>query len=413
MFESPSIPNPEKPNLENKEDLVKLDLKFYVTDHSPDNVDTGSSQKMTELYGDIKQDGVTSVRYDWRWGKIEPQIGQFQDEAIKRYQQAVQIMKGVGLEAPTIVLSNIPAWALDLYKTDKEKFFIEYRQYVQKVRDVLSQATTETGELIPYIQVLNELNNIIYTPIESQDLPRLCGITREVLSDYNPEIKLMGTIFVGNLPEVAKKVSLGKIDLGTPAEEYLDQNKENLEGFDVIAVDYYPGMWHIPIAEAHENKKELFQQLGLLQKVMEKIASWGKEYELGEIGIQTNIPFIGEQNNQDRQRYFFDVFFRSFKQMLLDFKKRNIPLPTRVGLYQAQDQPPASLSGKILRNLTPFPENDMGMRKSYGGRKEILQGKRHRKEGDDRGPSQMGQIINFMNSPVKKSEGNKNTDGLV
>ena len=44
-------------------------------------------------------------------------------------------MEEVGLDAPTIILSNPPKWAVELYRKDKEKFFEEYRKIKQQNRN--------------------------------------------------------------------------------------------------------------------------------------------------------------------------------------------------------------------------------------------------------------------------------------
>ena len=53
----------EKPEEQQKEkqESQKFDLEFYITDHSADNADTGNPEKLRELYGDVKKDGVESV----------------------------------------------------------------------------------------------------------------------------------------------------------------------------------------------------------------------------------------------------------------------------------------------------------------------------------------------------------------
>jgi len=422
-FDHASINNKAKeiPAVENKpeqgaEMTKPFNLKFFVTDHSADDAGTGSPEKLKALYEDIAKDGVTSVRYDWRWNKIEPQKGELQNERLDRYGQAVEIMKEAKLEVPTVIFSSIPKWALELYNKDKEEFFNAYQDYVEGVKNKLMQTREKTGETIERFQILNELNNAFYTPIDSHDLPRLCAITREKLKDYNPDMKLVASVFAGNLtegslPKVVEKATFGWLRIGTYIEEYLDKYKDELSNFDVFSIDYYPGMFHIPVTEARENKKEIFKQLGLLKKTMEEIAGWNKEYELDEVGMQTNVPWMGDKRNQDRQRYFYDVFFREFKQMLLDFQRKGIELPTRVGLYEAIDEAPKNIVGKILRKATPFPEHDMGTRKDDMSPKEILQGNRHvpeekdekgEKKKKDRGPSQLSNIIRYMNTPVRK-----------
>jgi hypothetical protein len=386
-----------------KEKIKPFDLKFYVTDHSPDSEETGNPEELKKLYEDVKKDGITSVRYDWRWNKIEPGKDDFQQESLGRYGKATEVMKDVGLEVPTIVLSSIPEWALKLYKENKQAFFEEYGKYVKQVQEELTAAHEKTGQLVERVQVLNELNNTVYTPIAPEDIPELIRITRETLREYNPDIKLIGTLFAGNLPKV---ISHFGVKLGTEVAEYMGKNTEMLKQFDVLAVDYYPGMWHIPLVEAQQNGKEIFKQLGLLKETMETIAGWGKEYELGEVGIQTNIPGMSTGHNEDRQRYFYDVFFREFKHMLLDFQERGIELPGHVGLYEAMDEAPkkGNVMGKILRKLTPFPEHDMGMRTSDMERKEIGKGGRHVPEEERSGcPSQLSKIIKYMNAPMGKA----------
>jgi len=57
-------------------------------------------------------------------------------------------MHEAGLEAPTIILSNPPKWAVELYKTDKEKFFTAYQDYVEQVKDSLAQTGGEKNSLV-------------------------------------------------------------------------------------------------------------------------------------------------------------------------------------------------------------------------------------------------------------------------
>ena len=90
--------------------------------------------------------------------------------------------------------------------------------------------------------------------------------------------------------------------------------------------------------------------------------------------------------------------------MLLDFQRKGVELPTRIGLYESIDEAPKNIVGKILRKVTPFPEHDMGIRKSDMSGKEILQGNRHIMDGEERGPSQLSNIIRYMNTPVRKDK---------
>jgi hypothetical protein len=208
------------PEVENSVELTKpFNLGFYVTDHSPDIEETGNPDALRLLYEDIRKDGINSVRYDWRWNNISPTQNNINEGNLNRYGEAISVMAEKGLEPPTIVLSSVPGWALEIYKKDKEAFFEEYKKYIESVKHELVEVYEDTGVLVPRVQVLNELNGTIYNPITHEDIPRLCEITREVLEDYNPDIKLLGTLFAGNLPDVLEKASFGLVNIGIPVEE--------------------------------------------------------------------------------------------------------------------------------------------------------------------------------------------------
>jgi hypothetical protein len=392
-FESQPLENtgrtPDR-NIETRE-REPFPLEFYVTDHSADREDTGNPDVLRALYEDIARDGIQSVRYDWRWKNIEPHGGNFDPESLARYAEAKTLMAEAGLKAPTIILSDLPEWARELYKTNKESFFDAYRNYAETVKQHLAGTP---GEKVGRVQVLNELNNSVFTPVALEDLPRLFEITRETFQDYNPEMKLMATLLASNTGRLT----------GTPIEEYLPKLREIKDSFDTVAVDYYPGTWHFPEGRAatpREYFKETVKNTELLEAVFEEIATWGKEYELGEVGMRTNAPIGG---SEEAQRYFYDSFFRAFKKILITFRGRGLGLPSRVGLYEAIDEPPQTRMGRLLQKFTPFPEHDLGMRKADGERKLVLQGNRHLpEEGRQQGKSQLGRIIDYLRAPAKRS----------
>lgn len=397
----------ERKDLSNAERRESFDLEFYITDHSADLYRGTSLDSLRLLYADIKRDGVKSVRYDWNWREIEPQAGQYSEPVLKNYSEAKNIMDETGLEAPTVILSNPPEWAKKLYKESKEEFFTAFRQYAEQVKGRLAQTA---GEKVATVQVLNELNNSIYNPVAVQDIPRLCQITREVFANYNPNIKLMVTVIAGNIQDFSAK----RMNTGTGISNYLPQLKAIKDSFDEIAVDYYPGLWHLPanneqktidqrMLEQSSALKRLrnavlprhanvFNNLEVLKQVFAEISTWGKDYELGEVGLPTNKPW----GNEKKQRYFFDTFFRAFRELLTEMRTQKLALPKRIGLYSAIDEPPKTLLGKVLRK-TPFPEHDLGMRFGDGKRKMILQGSPHApEEQKEQQPSQLSKIIQYL-----------------
>ena len=372
----------------------RADIPFYITDHSPDIKYGVGMDDLRETYAAVKAEGISSVRYDWRWEELEKNEGESNAGQLARYEQAKGMMEEVGLDAPTIVLSSIPAGAKELYKTDKEQFFSAYERYVTLVRDSLAAIP---GQKVDRIQVLNELNNPVYTPVAAEDLPRLCDITRRIMGEYNGDVKLMATLHAGSLQKL----------LGTDIREYLPKFREIKDSFDIVAVDCYPGMWHWPVEEAglgisdvlfaRKGSEEIFRQMGLLREVFSELAGWEQEYELGEVGLLTNGPWSGEK----KQRFFFDTFFRAFRQMLGEFEREGKKLPSHVGLYEIQDEPTTGALGKLL-SLAPWPENTMGLWQADGDRKSIVDD-HHRKTGEER-ESQLSRIIRYVNTPPKQSD---------
>lgn len=374
----------------------EFNIDVFVTDHSPDNPDTGSPEKLRRLYKDVARDGVDRVRYDFHWGKLENQPGEFDSGLMERYEDAKRAQEESGLEEPIIILSNPPKWAVEIYKQgEKEEFFEFFKEYVEEVKEALKQAG---GKKITTVQILNELNNKQYTLVAVADIPRLCQITREVFKDYNPNLKLMATV---NANSLAKFV-------GSDAKEFLPELKKIKGSFDRIAIDNYPGTWHFPSNAGLDKDldfsqwpptkgvfKQLVKQLDYLKEVLEEVATWDVDYDIGEVGLPSKLPWGGEKS----QRYFYDAFFRELKHLLVDFRKRGLKLPSAVGLYEAIDEPPRNLMGKIL-DKTPYPEHRFGMRTGEGDRKMVLRGR----QGKEKGPSQLSKIIEYLRAPMRGSK---------
>ncbi len=186
--------------------------------------------------------------------------------------------------------------------------------------------------------------------------------------------------------------------------------------FDKVAIDYYPGGWQRPISgeggkivnlvkrvilPGKAAYKEMFVEMDLFKETAEEVASWGKQYELGETGFPTKGAFWGDEQ---RQRYFYDSFFRHFKHLMVDFKARGVPLPDKLGFYQAQNEPPRNFIGKLMRK-TPYPEFDWGMRDEKGKRRAILQGSlRAPEQVRASQESRLSRIIHYMKSPMRESQ---------
>ncbi len=341
---------------------------LFVTDH-PDNP-AESKDKLVELYSGLRDTRIKSVRYDWRWNKIQPGNVRWNEPQLKHYQTAREAMNEAGLDAPTIILSSPPEWAVEMYKRgDKEGFNAAYRAYVTAVKDTLDKGG---GKPIERVQVLNELNNKVYNPIATEDIPELCDITRDV---FGADVKLVATVLATNLHD-----NKAGRQIGQPIGDYLDQHGEVLRNnFDVIGVDYYPATWHLPIGEAvketwtrrreqmpETNKffRSMAGNMTLLRSVYDKISEWGVDYELGEVGRPSKAILGGEKY----QALFFEAFFDGYEEMHADMERNGKKLPSGVDLYMLRDEPART----ALRHVPGLREQKWGLFTSAGEPKDSV-----------------------------------------
>jgi hypothetical protein len=433
--ESPSSPEKEK----------SLGIDFFVSDHNT-GIQNIPVEQERKLYADMKDHGLSTVRFDIGWKEVLPLAGERDEKYFERYTDILKTIEAVGMKPPTLVISNPPDWAVKLYETDKEKYFEAYEEYLVSVAELIEGS----GAKIYSAQLFNEINNAtLYKFIDAVDLPRCAQIARRTLSAVQPDIKIATSLIAGNLSDnwPEKMPVIKRKEDRPPVEEYLDQYGPMLkENFDLVQIDYYPGVWHLPVGaeestagnllgrkEARTNPSDSFtprslnatlNNFALFKRVAEKLSSLGIPYEIGESGFPTNAPY----STEDRQRFAYDTYFRALRQILVDFTSRGISLPERVGVFGMQDAENPGYGGvidKILKipgvqraaRLIPNPENDWGLRKKSGEVKSILQEKRKRlptkaesagkrtlDRGDQEGISQLKKIIEYVNRPIDKED---------
>ena len=400
---------------EDREEREPLGIDFYVTDHNLRYADRSSLERQRSLYAEMKNHGITSVRFDMDWKAMVPEQGTGQSrEIMERYANAMKLMQEAGLKPPTIVISNPPEWATKLYQEgDKEGYFNAWQDYLTSVAETMKASGTE----VQMVQMFNEINHAqLFRFADTEDLPRMVGMVRETLGTVQPDLKLSTSLIVGNINDKIPEKLRAKDR--PPLREFLTKYESILKEFDSISLDYYPGVWHQPLKEAGYSAKDTYKQLGALKEVCERISAWGKDYEIGEVGFPTIAG-----SSEKRQRYFYDSFFRAFRQLMVDFKKRDISLPGRVGLFETEDEPNTSFGGvaeKILkaggiRQLTDAvnPEHHWGLMREGGFEpKSVLKGSRHKPKeeiiglhlNDPAEASWLSKIIKYVNRPVPKEE---------
>ena len=414
-FENSNPVESSKENIIEKDDITKTE--FFITDHSLRHPETVSPERIREMYRELKNEGIKSVRFDWDWDKVFPESGKVNDELQNKYIETIKIMKEEGMEPPTLVLSTPPEWANKLIK---EKNFEEYFQSYKKYTDSVAEIIKKSGLEVNQAQLFNEINHpaIFNFFGDFENFPKISQIARNSFNEKDLDVKLSTSIIVGNISE---KLSgpLNKPDL----DKFLDEFEKVKDCVDVISIDYYPGMWHFPIQGVKEKGdafpikksfnpiKELgnklnrtFKNIDLLKSTCERLSKMGKDYEFGEAGFPTNEPY----SNGRRQRLHYDMYFRALRQMFVDFDSRGIKLPKRIGIYEAQDEDNSHGLGldknsihKWINSRKIFPESHFGLYNKEEEKKEILQGnlKGEPKESED---SQLKKLIQYVTKPIEK-----------
>ncbi len=420
-----SIPAVDRHRDNVHEQQPPYEIDFFITDHNLRSKKPVSVEEQRKMYAEMKGHGLSSIRFDWDWKEVIPHEGERKDDVLERYAGAIRMMQEVGMKPPTLVLSNPPEWAAKLYRKDKEAFFQSYADYIATVVETLRA----TDLRVEQAQLFNEINHsVLFKYVDIEDLPRLAGIARYALCQVQPDIQLSTSLIVSSFNDaLAKKFNEPTMD------EFFAKHRSMLQKtFDRLSLDYYPGTWHFPMKKAEASGdafpiqvseswlKEVrnrlnrtFKNMDELKRACEVVAGWGKEYEIGEVGFSTNEPYSDEK----RQRFFYDMFFRGFRQMLIDLRSRGVALPKRVGVYETQDEENISFGGliekflqtgvgKFLSRLTPNPEHDFGLKKSDGQPKKILQGRldRRGKSKEDSKLSQLRRLIQHVKRPLPEEK---------
>ena len=126
---------------------------------NPDNYVSGEGvdhyNRYTEDFGLAKKLNLNALRFGVEWARIEPEEGQWNEEAIQHYHDYIDQLRKQGIEP----FLNIWHWTMPLWFSDKGGFekaanLIHWRRFVTKIAQ-------EYGDDVRYFITLNEPN--VYT----------------------------------------------------------------------------------------------------------------------------------------------------------------------------------------------------------------------------------------------------------
>lgn len=230
---APSVPHTER--------------ALYIAHHLPD-METISIGKFESIAGDLKEMGFSKHRFDVRWKTAAPTSNEINDSYLGRSALLAQAAQRKGLD-PIVILSTPPKWVYTGGKSSEDirQAYVDYAKNVKRHFD-------RVGVPIKAVQILNELNNPMYTPKKLlSEMPSLIAATKDVF---------------GETTDITSTVVLSKP--WTDAEKFLTKHQQELSTLSGIGLDFYPGSYQY-------NRKVITPKGGITiaHQMLETIATKG------------------------------------------------------------------------------------------------------------------------------------------
>lgn len=199
--------------------LPPKERSLFITHHAPD-MDNISVAQFERIAPEIKKLGFSKHRFDVRWKTSSPKPGEVNESYLGKSALLAQAAQKHGLE-PIIILSTPPEWAYKGKSSEAiKRAYTEHAKNVKRHFDRLHVPITS-------VQILNELNNPMYTPKKLiREMPALAAATREVF---------------GASTDVTATVVLSKPWVN--AEKFLKKYQPQLASLSSIGLDFYPGTY--------------------------------------------------------------------------------------------------------------------------------------------------------------------------
>ncbi len=226
--------------------LPHTERSVFITHHTPD-METISVEQFSTISGELKKMGFSEHRFDIRWKAFAPTKDTQNTARITRAAHLAKAAYAQGLE-PLVILSTPPAWA---YKgKSSEHIQSAFTQYAKSVKAEFDAV----GVPVKTVQILNELNNPVYTPKKLiKELPQFAQSIKGIF---------------GNETDVTATMSIAKPL--TNIERFMEKHTTQLNSLTSIGLDFYPGAYQF-------NKNMLKPKSGLTvsRQALEAIATGG------------------------------------------------------------------------------------------------------------------------------------------
>jgi hypothetical protein len=337
---------------------------IYVQSHME-----GLSPEVIKRRLDEAEELGASVKFDLRWNLLFPEKEINSTNPIldlineKQYKTALELVGQRPNQKPILILDSPPNWANDSIKNgDTSEIFDSYMHYAEHVAHMIK----ESGVKPSYIQVMNEINNPIYNlsnKITLEMFGQFCRITKKAFAKEFGQSPPIMLAFLAD-PKFLNTLAIIKDD------------------FDYAGFDYYQGTYptkYAPLGLFSKNPTQVYGDRRLMKDMFDEFieggALFGKKVVFAEVGAPTPRGKIDE----NRQRIFYNQFFRSLNFVLNEYHQKNIKIPLiGIGLYGLEDQPQRpgsefhSLFYPIQKIFNEYFERRFGIYDEHGIPKGVI-----------------------------------------
>jgi beta-glucosidase len=243
----------------------------------PDNYVSGRAVDHYNLYEDdfklLKKLNLNTFRFGVEWSRLEPEEGQWNEEAIEHYRKYIEKLKEMDIEP----VMNIWHWTSPVWFAEKGGFgkganLKYFDRFIKKLSD-------EYGHMLRYVITLNEPNNYVtfgyqlgaWPPGEKNfvhgslaywNLVRAHRRAYRILKRHHPEMQIGVAAQLANIQ--AKRPHNLFDELSTKIMRYLwnwwflrrIRKQQDFVGFNYYFSDYYTGVFK------RENPKTPLNDLG-------------------------------------------------------------------------------------------------------------------------------------------------------
>lgn len=341
-------------------------IEICTTQHFPDFEQMNASQ-MKDVCTRVKEVGINSLRWNFRWAKIMTENGVFNHQAYNHYVEAMKSMKETGLES-ILVLSDPPEYIKNIARTtgNSEEFQTAFKRYlglVQKAHEEADVYQIVNGEKIygpKVIQFENELNVGMYN-----DWIKVGGMNDkskfsvpeirqalQMIKEYFPHSdRLMNMFFSNAINIIAKGIAVGNrfppVFRGLSGKDYLELLSQCKDDFEILGIDYYPGTYNF--TKLGQGFPAMWSDLKPIEDILTKASDKRDEFlgkkkialtEFGAVSGLGLLPFTPKT-----QKGFYVYFLRELQrivrkvdtQVAEDSLRFRQPL-TMISTYQIHDE---------------------------------------------------------------------------